>query len=63
VEGLTDDAARREAERQSGQLRDRLLVNYSLLVKYVASRIGARMTGTVEQEDMISWAYWACSTP
>lgn len=44
-----------EAERQAGQLRDRLLVNYSPLVKYVASRIGARMTGVVQQEDMISW--------
>ncbi len=50
-----DHAARREAERQAGHLRDRLVVNYSPLVKYVASRVGARMTGVVDQEDMISW--------
>jgi RNA polymerase sigma factor for flagellar operon FliA len=54
-EGLPDEAARREAERQAGQLRDRLLINYSPLVKYVAGRVGARMTGAIEQEDMISW--------
>ncbi len=51
---LADDA-RAELERQAGQARDRLVVNYSPLVKYVASRVGARMTGVVEQEDMISW--------
>lgn len=42
-------------KREAGQLRDRLVVNYSPLVKYVASRVGARMTGSVDQEDMISW--------
>lgn len=51
----SDDEARREAERQEGQPRDRLVVNYSPLVKYVASRVGARVPGAVEQEDMISW--------
>ena len=54
-EGASDDEARREAERQEGQLRDRLVVNYSPLVKYVASRVGARVPGAVEQEDMSSW--------
>jgi RNA polymerase sigma factor for flagellar operon FliA len=54
-EGPSDDEARREAERQEGQLRDRLVVNYSPLVKYVASRVGARVPGAVEQEDMFSW--------
>ena len=44
-----------DAERSANQLRDRLVVNYSPLVKYVASRIGARLTGTVDQEDMMSW--------
>jgi RNA polymerase sigma factor for flagellar operon FliA len=47
--------AGRQASRQASILRDRLVVNYSPLVKYVASRIGSRMTGRVEQEDMISW--------
>jgi RNA polymerase sigma factor for flagellar operon FliA len=45
----------RETKRQANRLRDRLLVNYAPLVKYVVNRIGARMTGAVEQEDMISW--------
>ena len=51
-----DDERRREIERQVGGLRDRLVVNYSPLVKYVSSRVGARMTaGAIDQEDMISW--------
>ena len=54
-ERLPDDEMQREVERQAGQLRDRLIVNYSPLVKYVASRVGARVPGAVEQEDMISW--------
>jgi RNA polymerase sigma factor for flagellar operon FliA len=53
--GMSEGEGRREIERRVGQLRDRLVVNYSPLVKYVASRIGARMTSGVEQEDMISW--------
>ncbi len=42
-------------ERQVGRLRDRLVVNYSPLVRYVAGRVRARLTVMVEQEDMISW--------
>jgi RNA polymerase sigma factor FliA len=55
VERLPDDEVQRETERQVGQLRDRLVVNYSPLVKYVANRLRARVPGAVEQEDMISW--------
>ncbi len=56
LEKTAADGSRREIERQVGQLRDRLVVNYSPLVKYVASRVGARMTaGSIDQEDMISW--------
>jgi RNA polymerase sigma factor for flagellar operon FliA len=54
-EELPDEDARREIERQEGQLRDRLVVNYSPLVKYVASRLRARLPRTVEQEEMFSW--------
>ena len=54
-QGPSEEEARREAERQEVQLRDRLVVNYSPLVKYVSSRVGARVPGAVEQEDMISW--------
>ncbi len=54
-EGAHEGEGRREAERRVAQLRDRLVVNYSPMVKYVASRVGARMTAAVELEDMISW--------
>ncbi len=55
-EAAPGDEKRREIARQVGGLRDRLVVNYSPLVKYVASRVGARMTaGAIDQEDMISW--------
>lgn len=50
-EGEEQGALEREAE----QLRDRLLINYSPLVKYVAGRVGGRMTGTVDQEDFLAW--------
>lgn len=50
-----DEKRRADIERQANGLRDRLVVNYSPLVKYVASRISARMTGSVVQEDLISW--------
>lgn len=55
LKALGDDAGREDAERQVNHLRDRLIVNYSPLVKYVAGRIGARLTSTVNQEDMMSW--------
>ena len=57
LEGLpAESEKRREVERQLAGLRDRLVVNYSPLVKYVSSRVGARMTtGAIDQEDMISW--------
>ncbi len=54
--GLHRGEARSEAERQAAQLRDRLVANYSPMVKYVASRVAARMTAAVvELEDIISW--------
>jgi len=49
------DEAQRETSRQAARLKNQLVVNYSPLVKYVASRIGARAPGAVELEDMISW--------
>lgn len=50
-----DGSGLADTERQANQLRDRLVVNYSPLVKYVASRIGARLTSSANQEDMMSW--------
>ncbi|MDQ4127412.1 MAG: FliA/WhiG family RNA polymerase sigma factor [Actinomycetota bacterium] len=43
------------AEREARGLRDRLVVNYSPLVKYVAAGISSRMTGHLDQEDVVSW--------
>jgi RNA polymerase sigma factor for flagellar operon FliA len=48
-------AERRAAEREARWLRDRLVVNYSPLVRYVAGRISARTTGPVDHEDVVSW--------
>ena len=39
---------RRMAEREARGLRDRLVVNYSPLVKYVAGRISGRMAGPLD---------------
>ena len=52
--GMREGEGRREGERKVAQLRDRLVIDYSPMVKYVASRVGARMTSIVELEDMIS---------
>jgi RNA polymerase sigma factor FliA len=59
VRGALQDAAmsvaqRRTAERELKGLRDRLIVNYSPLVRYVVGRISARMTGPVDREDILS---------
>ncbi len=48
-------AEREGAEREARQLRDRLVVNYSPLVKYVAGRLVARLIAPVEIEDVLSW--------
>ena len=45
----------RVLERRAESLRDRLVVNYSPLVKYTAGRIYARSTGVIGQEDLYSW--------
>lgn len=49
------EAERRTAEREASGLRDRLLVNYSPLVKYVAGRVTARLTYPLEQQDVLAW--------
>jgi RNA polymerase sigma factor FliA len=49
------DEVQRETNRQATRLKNRLVVNYSPLVKYVANRVGARVPGAVEQEDIVSW--------
>ena len=44
----------RSAEREARGLRDRLVVNYSPLVRYVAGRTAGRVAGPLDQEDLIS---------
>jgi RNA polymerase sigma factor FliA len=44
----------RSAEREARGLRDRLVVNYSPLVKYVAGRTAGRVAGPLDQEDLVS---------
>ncbi len=44
----------RSAEREARGLRDRLVVNYSPLVRYVAGRTAGRVGGPLDQEDLIS---------
>lgn len=48
-------AERRVAEREARGLRDRLVVNYSPLVRYVAGRMCPRTNGPLDQEDVVSW--------
>ncbi len=49
-------AERRRAEREVKGLRDRLVVNYSPLVPYVAGRVLGRVTSApVDREDVLSW--------
>ena len=43
-----------KAEREARGLRDRLVVNYSAVVKYVAGRISGRMAGPLDQEDVVA---------
>ncbi len=46
---------RRRVEREARALRDRLVVNYSPLARYVACRIPTRATGTLDRGDVLSW--------
>lgn len=41
--------------RRTENLRDRLLVNYSPLVKYVVGKVSARATPPTRQEELMSW--------
>ena len=46
---------RAATEREARGLRNRLVVNYSPLVRYVVARISARTTCPLEREDVYSW--------
>lgn len=45
----------RALERRAEGFRDRLVINYSPLVKYAAGRVYARSNSVVGQEDLYSW--------
>lgn len=49
------DHRHHEAEREARRLRDRLVVNYSPLVKYVVGVMPSRLRGSFEREDMMAW--------
>ena len=53
--GVSCPVERRLVERETKALRDRLVVNYSPLARYVAGRISARFVGPVDREDVLSW--------
>jgi RNA polymerase sigma factor for flagellar operon FliA len=52
---LVPASERPNAERELRSLRDRLVVNYAPLVKYVACRVSARAVVAVELEEVLSW--------
>lgn len=54
-ENRGSSAAVEESKHRANQLKNRLLLNYSPLVKYVAGRISARMTEATDPEELISW--------
>lgn len=43
------------AEKKVRQLKERLVVNYSPLVKYAAGRVAARSPGSLDQQEILSW--------
>lgn len=49
------DALYSEASRRARRLRDKLVVNYSPLVKYVSSMLPSRLRVAAEQEDVMAW--------
>ena len=49
---------RRRVEREAKALRDRLVVNYSPLARYVAGRIPTRATGPLDREDVLAWGLY-----
>ncbi|QIN82959.1 FliA/WhiG family RNA polymerase sigma factor [Rubrobacter tropicus] len=53
--GIACPTERRLVDREATMLRDRLVVNYSPLARYVAGRIFARSPGPVDREDLVSW--------
>ncbi|WP_119067968.1 FliA/WhiG family RNA polymerase sigma factor [Rubrobacter indicoceani] len=55
ADGASDTSEVEVVEKRVRQLKDRLVVNYSPLVKYAAGRVTARSTGSLDQEEILSW--------
>lgn len=55
LESVPEGPRKRSTQKQANQIRDRLVVNYSPLVKYVAGRISSRNSSASDMEDLISW--------
>jgi RNA polymerase sigma factor for flagellar operon FliA len=54
LDKLWRDFRETEDPELQGHLRDRLILQYSPLVKYVAGRLRTRMPDSVEQDDLVS---------
>ncbi len=50
-----DDSGREEILRETRRMRDRLVVNYSPLVKYTVGMMPSRLKAVTDREDMMSW--------
>jgi RNA polymerase sigma factor (sigma-70 family) len=55
VDAALADLWARYAEDRDPQLRDRLILHYAPLVKYVAGRVGSGLPAHVEQADLVSY--------
>ncbi len=55
VDAALEDLWRRFKETGEPQLRERLILHYSPLVKYVAGRVGVGLPPNIEQADLVSY--------
>jgi RNA polymerase sigma factor for flagellar operon FliA len=55
ADAVLADLWARYAEDRDGELRDRLILHYAPLVKYVAGRVGSGLPAHVEQADLVSY--------
>ncbi|TYP82726.1 RNA polymerase sigma-28 (SigD/FliA/WhiG) subunit [Blastococcus xanthinilyticus] len=55
ADALLADLWRRYVDGRDAALRDRLILHYAPLVKYVAGRVGSGLPAHVEQADLISY--------
>ena len=56
-DGRSRNGVQRQTRGQAARLKNRLVVNYSPLVKYVVGRVGSRVPGIVDREELVSWGF------